>query len=149
MHTNIDNQLGVEAISYWVSKDPNLLPRNISKDFIINSLKIVLEYNTLTSDTDYYIRVRGTAMGTKVAPTYATLVTGFIEIRLYEQIEEKYGINIKNHFINKWWRYLDDCFLIWDTRIDSIENLLSIYKAYTEALHLLQKRAEKKIASWT
>ena len=48
---------------------------------------------------------------------------GFIESRLYEQIEEKYGINIKNHVINKWWRYLDDCFLIWDTRIDSIENL--------------------------
>ena len=113
MYTNIDNQLGVEAITYWVSKDPNLLPRNISKDFIINSLKIVLEYNTFTFDTDYYIQVRGTAMGTKVAPTYATLVMGFIETRLYEQIEEKYGINIKNHFINKWWRYLDDCFLIW------------------------------------
>ena len=101
MYTNIDNQLGVEAITYWVSKNPYLLPRNLSKDFIINSLKIVLEYNTFTFDTGYYIQVRGTAMGTKVAPTYATLVMGFIEIRLYEKIEEKYGINIKNHFINK------------------------------------------------
>ena len=101
MYTNIDNQFGVEASTYWVSKDPNLLPRNISTVPIINSLKIVLEYNTFTFDTDYYIQIRGTAMGTKLAPAYATLVMGYLEIRLYQQVEEKYGINAKMPFHQK------------------------------------------------
>ena len=77
MYTNIDKQLGAETIAYWVSKDLNLSPRNTLKDFIITSLKRVLEHNTFTFHTDYYIQICGTAMAIKVAPTYATLVMGF------------------------------------------------------------------------
>ena len=100
MYTNIDNELGKEAITYWVANHPNQL-RNISKEFIIKALAIVLECNEFTFDTKNYIQIRGTAMGTKVAPTYATLVMGFLEIKLYRQIEEKYGIDIKRQFVNK------------------------------------------------
>jgi hypothetical protein len=34
----------------------------------------------------FYQQKRGTAMGTKMAPTYATLVLGYLEHILYEQL---------------------------------------------------------------
>ena len=34
MYTNINNDLGKEAINYWLKKDPDSLPRNISKEFV-------------------------------------------------------------------------------------------------------------------
>jgi len=49
-----------------------------------------------------------------------------LEIRTDQQIDKKKAINAKNDFIGKWWTYLDDCFFIWDTTIDSLEHLLSI-----------------------
>ena len=65
-------------------------------------------------------------MGTKVAPTFVTLVMGYLENRLYNIVENKYGLIQKNKFVANWKKYLDDCFLIWDERIDKIDNLLDI-----------------------
>ena len=86
-------------------------------------------------------------MGTKVAPTYATLSMGCLEICLHHLIEEKYGININSHFINRWWRNLDDYFLIWDTRIDSLENLLSILQGLHKSIKFTAEESRKKLAS--
>ena len=37
-------------------------------------------------------------MGAKVAPTYITLVMGYLEKNLYETIENRYGTTAKNTF---------------------------------------------------
>ena len=50
IYTNIDNELGKEAITYWVTNHPNQLLRNISKEFIVKALAIVLECNAFTFD---------------------------------------------------------------------------------------------------
>ena len=65
-------------------------------------------------------------MGTKVAPTYVTLVMGYLENRLYNIIKNKYELTHKNKFITSWRMYLDDCFIMWDERIDKIDNLFEI-----------------------
>ena len=46
MYTNINNDLGIEAIKYWLEKDPEAIPTRIPKEFIIERLKLVLETNT-------------------------------------------------------------------------------------------------------
>ena len=48
MYTNIDNNLGREAIEFWLDNHPECIPRNASKDFILKALNIVLEFNTFT-----------------------------------------------------------------------------------------------------
>ena len=53
---------------------PELLVRNLSNDFICVALTIILQYNTFLFNQVNYIQIRGTAMGTKVAPTYVTLL---------------------------------------------------------------------------
>ena len=106
MYTNINNDLGKEAINYWIEKDPDSLPRNIFKEFILEALGIVLECNVFFFYNRYYLRIKSTAMGTKLAPTYATLVMGYLELKLYDKIEEKFGTEFSKRFKEEWMRYL-------------------------------------------
>ena len=126
MYTNIDNDLGLIAIKYWLQQYPELIVRNLPSNFICEALTIILQYNTFIFNQVNYIQIRGTAMGTKVAPTYVTLVMGYLENKLYNIIENKYGLTHKNKFFTSWKRYLDDCFIIWDERIDKVDNLFEI-----------------------
>ena len=46
----------------------------------------------LLSKLEYtYTQVRGTAMGTKFAPTYSTLALAYLEEKLYSEFEIKFG----------------------------------------------------------
>ena len=64
-------------------------------------------------------------MGTKMAPTYATLTMGFIETQLYERFKEKYGQDEKENFMKLFKRFLDDCFLPWEKTEAELEELNS------------------------
>ena len=129
MYTNIDNDLGFIAIKYWLQQHPELIVRNLPSDFLCEALTIILQYSTFIFNQVNYIQIRGTAMGTKVAPTYVTLVMGYLENKLYNIIEKKYGLAHKNKFVTNWKRYLHDCCIIWDERIDKVENLFEILQS--------------------
>ena len=62
-------------------------------------------------------------MGTKMAPTYATLTLAYLEENLYEIIGYKYGNDIKEDFTKSWKRYLDDCFIFWKYLCGDINEL--------------------------
>ena len=126
MYTNIDNNLGQEAIKFWLEKYPESKTRNIPNDFILEALKIVLENNTFNFDNKTFLQIRGTAMGTKCAPVYATLVMAFLEIKLYNKFQECYGLEARNKFQSEWMRYLGDCFIYWDTKMGPITELHNI-----------------------
>ena len=64
-------------------------------------------------------------MGTKVAPTYATLALGFLEEKLYRIVEHQKGNAFADFVRNKWRRYLDDCFIFWQR---SMDDLVYFYK---------------------
>ena len=98
----------------------------MSKEFILEGLSIVLEFNTFTFNDRICLQIKGVSMDTKLAPTYVNLVMAYLEIKLYQIIREKYGKEIMNQFVKEWLRYLDDCFLNWDLTIDTTENLLKI-----------------------
>ena len=51
-------------------------------------------------------------MGTKFAPTYATLVLAYLEEKLYTQIESV-NKDLSEYVKHNWKRVLDDCFIIW------------------------------------
>ena len=126
MYTNIDHNLAKEAIDFWLSTHPECLPRNIPKEFVLETLSIVLEFNTFTYNGRFYLQIRGLLMGTKSAPTLATLVMAYLEIKLYDIIGERYGRQIQEEFTRNWHRFLDDCFLNWNTEIDTPNNIINI-----------------------
>ena len=88
LYTNISHDLGLEAIKIWLEKHPNLIHKRLSKEFILEGIKVILEHNNFMLDGSFYNQIRGTAMRTKFAPTYATLVLAYLEERLYTQLEK-------------------------------------------------------------
>ena len=102
MYTNIDHNLAKEAPEYWLTTHPECLPKNISEEFVLEALSIVLEFNTFTYNGRFYLQIRGMSMGTKSAPTIATLVMAYLEIKLHQVIETKYGRLVQEEFIRKW-----------------------------------------------
>ena len=86
LYSNIPHEYGLEAISYWIEKYPEALPERINKEFIMKGLKFILENNYFMFDNQIYKQKKGTAMGTKVAPTYTNLVMGYWETRLYKEV---------------------------------------------------------------
>ena len=84
---------------------------------------ISLEYLTIITfvfNGKYYLQIR-TSMRSKVSPIYVSLA--YLEFRRYEKVGQDYCHEIKEKFIKDWMRYLDDCFLHWDTSIDTVDNL--------------------------
>ena len=104
LYTNIPNTEGIDAIKEVLNthrRHPNLKPTNTS---LLGLLELVLTRNNFRFNGKDYLQVGGTAMGTRVAPTYAVLFMGQFE---------------RNHVYtyNKqplvYLRYIDDILMLW------------------------------------
>ena len=82
LYSNIPHDFGLEAIKYWLDSYPEEIPERVSKDFIMDSLQFILENNYFLFNGQAFRQIKGTAMGTKIAPTYASLVMGYFETKL-------------------------------------------------------------------
>lgn len=132
LYSNIPHSLCIEAITYWIEKYPGVLPHGISKDFIIDSICLILNNNFFQFGNLNFKKTDGTAMGTKMAHTYATLPLAFLENKPYNEIELKFDSTVKEVFLKSWKRYLDDCFIIGNNARGNINVLFNI-------LHCLHK----------
>ena len=82
MYTDINNELGLIAITYWLQQYPEIPIGNPPSDFTCTALTTILQHNKFLFNQVNYIQIPGTAMGTKVAPAYITLVMGYLENKL-------------------------------------------------------------------
>lgn len=82
LYTNIPNFEGKRAIRTALenarSTDPSPTTR-VHTSSILEMLGLVLERNNFSFNGDQYLQVGGTAMGTRVAPTYANLYMDWFE----------------------------------------------------------------------
>ena len=68
-----------------------------------------------------FSQIIGTAMGTKCAPPYARLTSGYQkETKLFAQELPKYFSNEECSLIKEFFkRYMDDGFILWPKHLDS------------------------------
>lgn len=127
LYTNIPHDLGIEAVKYWLNKKRGSIDSRFSNEFILKALEIVLKRNAFYFDEGFFQQIKGTAMGTKVAPTYATLVLGYLEETLYSKLEAKFGSSFSEFVKHNFLRFLDDCFIIWppDKDVDILFHMLN------------------------
>ena len=85
-------------------------------------------------------------MGAVFAPTYATLVMGYIEISFYKEIDKNYGAKIKNMVEENWMRYLDDCFFIIEENIFIPRDLLEILNNLDNDIKFTMETNTEKLA---
>ena len=67
-------------------------------------------------------------MGTKMAPTYATLTLGYLKEKLYNRISEILGEEYHEFIKMNWKRYLDDCCIIWNKEESNLNIVYTILK---------------------
>ena len=91
MYPSLYKELGLEAISFWVDRNPKKLPDGITKEFILDALTLILDNNYGFFNGQYYRQIKGTATGTKSAPTYADLIMGYLEIKLFYKLKSDFG----------------------------------------------------------
>ena len=82
-----------------VGKHPNELPTRISKNFILAGIKFILENNYFCFNDTHFLQIKGTAMGTKFAPIYATLVLAYLEEKLYTRFEQEFDLDLKPYIL--------------------------------------------------
>ena len=71
---------------------------------ILKFINLLLTCNNLTFQGNHFVQQTGTAMGTKMAATYANLFMGHLEEQLLDQT------TLKPLF---WFRFIDDIFFLW------------------------------------
>ena len=84
-------------------------------------------------------------MGTVFAPTYATLVMGYIEQQLYEKLEQRFDKKTRQYFEENWLRFLDDCFIIHETDLITPTELLTILNNLDPFIKFTMELSEKQL----
>ena len=84
-------------------------------------------------------------MGQKVAPTYVSLVTAYLELKLHQETEKEYGTENKNYILKNWKRFLDDCFIPWNLKIASLDHFHNLLNNLHPRIKFTKEWSEKEI----
>ena len=117
MYTNIPHDQGIQSVSKCLDKSSH----TISKDHILEMLNFVLTCNNFEFAGKNYLQINGTAMGTRVAPTYANIFMSDFE---EEHVYPLQGIKL-------WLRFIDDIFMIFR----GSEKDLDSFKVHLNTVH--------------
>lgn len=85
-----------------MNKNPEKINNRFLKDFILEAVEIVLANNTFTFNGKHFRQIKGTAMGTKMAPTYATLALGYLEETMYKKVNQTFEEDTGKYILTNW-----------------------------------------------
>jgi len=72
---------------------------------LVDLLTLVLKCNIFEFNGDHYLQVQGTAMGTKMSPSYASIFMDYLEKKQLLML-----VPLKPHM---WLRFTDDIYIQW------------------------------------
>ena len=119
LYTNIPNDEGLISVKNFMTKHK---PPYADADTVLLLLKEVLTKNNFEFNGKNYLQVGGTAMGTKLAPSYANIFMGELEQKTIESYDKEPLL---------WVRFIDDIFSIWTHG----ENELHKYHQHLNSFH--------------
>ena len=116
----------------WNTSLTNALPTPYHPPSSLSNLpSFILALNHFSFDSRHYLQVKGTAMGTHIAPSYANLFMDFLEQDFLQSAEEKPSL---------WLRLIDDIFLLWPHGPNSLTQFLErLNSRYPVAKHAVSK----------
>ncbi|XP_057294731.1 uncharacterized protein LOC130623279 [Hydractinia symbiolongicarpus] len=124
LYTNIPHKEGVDACIHFMNIFQHHLPNFTPNEQVTRVLfSFILENNYFQFLDEIFLQLIGTAMGTKVAPPYASLFLGlFEETHIFKRFPGLLTIYL---------RFLDDIFFIWEHG----ENKLKEFFTYLNSVH--------------
>ena len=119
LYTNIPHNEGIEACRFFLQKRHD---KHIPTETICDLIRIILNMNNFTFNGRHYLQKHGTAMGTKMAPSFANLFLAKFEHD---------ALRNAPYLPHTWLRFLDDIFFIWTEGSDK----LKVFVDYLNNLH--------------
>ena len=104
-YTNIPQGQGMEVFRQALNNSRYRPDPKLPTEFLMTLLLFVLTYNIFVFDSSYWLQIYGTAMGTRVAPTFACIFMGWLETRLLAAWT--------GTAVHLWRRFIDDIFFVW------------------------------------
>ena len=71
LYRSIPHESGLDNIDYFWDKYQEELHPRFRKEFFLESANFILKNNTLIFNSEFFLQIKGTAMGTIFAPIYA------------------------------------------------------------------------------
>ena len=122
LYPNIPQHDGMKAFREAIC-DPKHNVDNAIINLLMTLLQFVLTFNIFTFNNLLYIQKWGTAIGTKVAPTYANIFMGWLEQKMLNTWTGRPP--------DIWKRYIDDIFTIWS----GLESELLQFLTFINSFH--------------
>ena len=73
LYTNIPHNEGIDACDHFLRTRPH---NNIPTGTLCDLIRMILTMNNFSFNDNHYLQIHGTAMGTKMAPSFANLKMG-------------------------------------------------------------------------
>lgn len=133
LYTNIDIEAGIRSIKNIFIKYPD---HNRPDGELLKLLEINLKRNDFEFNGEYFLQIKGTAMGKKFAPSYANIFMAEWEERALQKCKIKPLVYL---------RYLDDIFGIWTDSKEEFFTFINLMNTHDPSIHLKYNFNEQSI----
>ena len=148
LYTNIPHEYGLEAMSYWLNRHQDSLNPRFSKAFILESIEFILKNNNFMFNDEYFLQLVGTATGTDMARTYATLTMGYHEVKFYSICELNWGAAVRQYIEETWGCFLDDCEIPLDQDKVKPEAIKDVLNSIHPKIQFTMEHSEEMVPFW-
>ena len=133
LYPNIPHEEGLAAIKESLEKREN---KQISTESLVSLAECVLKNNVFEHNSKTFKQKQGTAIGIKMAPSYAILFMAALEEKILEKAKVKPQI---------WWRYIDDIFFIWEDGEETLKEFLDYLNSCHPSIKFTAEYSVEKV----
>lgn len=133
LYTNIDITSGLNAVKKCFARYPD--PKRPDAE-LLQLLEINLTRNDFVFNEDFYLQIKGTAMGKRFAPAYANIFMANWEEEVFEKCQKKPFYYL---------RYLDDIWGIWTGSKVEFKEFLDTLNSHDASIQLEAQIDEQSI----
>ena len=135
LYTNIPQEEGTNTVCKAYEKFHNYNPP-IPTRFLREMLVLILKENSFQFNGENYLQTHGTAMGTKMAVSFANIFMAEIEIKIIQQSDTKPKV---------WKRYIDDIFSLWDCGKTNVDHFIEQANKFHPTIKFTAEVSENEI----
>ena len=130
LYTNITHKKGLQALK-------NTLPDDQLTHIILSLTEFILNHNYFIFEDQTYLQLKGTAMGTRMAPQYANIFMSDLEQKFLEKSQYK---------PISYLRYIDDIFFLWTHGEDKLIDFHNQFNLENQDIKLTIKYSNHEIS---
>ncbi len=139
LYTNIPNHEGIVLVIKTLEPTYN---RRVSIGSLTKLLRAVLHMNNFQFNEKNYLQIGETAIGTRLAPSYANLFIGRLEDKILKSLELK-GLKPVLSL-----RYIGDIFIIWNQGEETLLEFINFFNEAHQTIKFTSEYSRVEVTFW-